>query len=276
MRNRLYLSQPAWLVRLLTLYPVKAERVSARFELVDLIEKLLAKSLRNGDVLVVSSKFVAISEGRIVALDRVRPSAKAKELAKTFRMDRRLCELVLRESDTIVGGIPGFILASHEGLLTPNAGIDKSNIRHGMVVLYPRKPELSAKRIREAIKFDLGVDVAVIICDSRLMPTRRGTVGVSLAAVGLEAIVDLRGKEDLFGNVLRVTSQAIADDLSSSAQLLMGESDEATPMVVIRGLNRSLLRDTMYSSLRFSIPIDEDVYLRSLGYGRLKSGHIHF
>jgi len=250
---------------LLTLYPVKTTRVSARFELADLIVKRLRGRVENGDVLVISSKYVAISEGRIVSLDQVRPSAQAKVLARRFRMDRRLCELIIRESDTIIGGIPGFILASHEGLLTPNSGIDKSNIEHGSVVLYPRRPELSARRVREAVRFELGVEVAVVICDSRLMPTRRGTTGVSLAAVGLEAVLDLRGREDLFGGVLRVTSQAIADDLSSAAQLLMGEADEATPMVVVRGLNRSLLRDTTYSPLRFSIPIDEDVYLRSLG-----------
>jgi coenzyme F420-0:L-glutamate ligase len=179
-------------------------------------------------------------------------------------MDERLCELILRESDLILGGIPGFLLTSHEGLLTPNAGIDKSNVEHGMVALYPRRPESSARRIRDALRFDLGIDIGVVICDSRLMPSRRGTVGVALAAVGFRAIVDVRGKDDLFGNVLRVTSQALADDLSSSAQLLMGESDEATPMVLIRGLDLSLLGDTSYPPLKFSISTGEDVFLRSL------------
>jgi coenzyme F420-0:L-glutamate ligase/coenzyme F420-1:gamma-L-glutamate ligase len=249
---------------LLTLYPVKVARASRRFDLVSLIEKLLGTKLRNGDVLAISSKYVAISEGRIVKLKDVRPTAKAKELALALRMDERLCELVLRESDLILGGIPGFVLASHEGLLTPNAGIDKSNIEHGTVVLYPRRPEASARRIREAIKFDLGLDIGVVICDSRLMPTRRGTVGVALAAAGFRAVKDLRGKSDLFGNVLRVTSQALADDLSSSAQILMGESDEATPMVLIRGLDPGLLEDVSYPASSFSISTDEDVFLRSL------------
>jgi len=233
---------------------------------VPLLEKRVGKILRNGDVLVISSKYVAISEGRTVALISVRPGAKAKELARVHRMDPRLCELILRESDLIIGGIPGFLLTNKEGLLTPNAGIDKSNIEHGKVVLYPRRPETSARRIRDAIKFDLGVNVGVVICDSRLMPTRRGTVGVALAAVGFKAIKDLRGKKDLFGNVLRVTSQAIADDLSSSAQLLMGESDEAVPVVLVRGLDARLLGDTAYPPERFSISMDEDVFLRSLGY----------
>ena len=251
---------------MLSLYPVETPTANTKFELVSLIERLLGPSLENRDALVISSKYVAISEGRTVSLKGVRPSAKAKELSLTYHMDSRLCELVLRESDLLVGGMPGFLLTSRQGLLTPNAGIDKSNIEHGKVVLYPRRPELSARRVRDALRFDLGVDVAVVICDSRLMPTRRGTVGVALAASGLEAIVDLRGKNDLFGNVLRVTSEAIADDLSSSAQLLMGESDEATPIVLVRGLDADLFRDVTYPSLRFSIPMDEDVYLRSLGY----------
>jgi coenzyme F420-0:L-glutamate ligase len=261
---------------LLTLLPVKVERAGGRFGLVDVIERLAGKTLRDGDVLVISSKYVAIAEGRIVRLGGVKVGREAKAMAKQFRMDGRLCELVLRESDAILGGISGFILASHDGLLTPNAGIDKSNVGHGTVVLYPRRPELSAGRIRDALRFDLGVEVAVVICDSRLMPSRRGTVGVSLASAGLEAIVDLRGKKDLFGNVLRVTSQAVADDLSSAAQLLMGESDEATPMVIVRGVDRALLRDEIYPSKKFSIPLDDDVYLRSIGFVKPDSNHIHF
>ena len=85
------------------------------------------------------------------------------------------------------------------------------------------------------------------------MPTRRGTTGVALASSGLEAVVDLRGKEDLFGNILRVTSQAIADDLCSAAQLVMGESDEGAPFVVVRGLAETLITDAQYSTQRFAV-----------------------
>lgn len=159
-----------------------------------------------------------------------------------------------------------------EGLLTPNAGIDKSNIEHGMVVLYPRRPEKPAERIRESMRFDLGVDIAVVVCDSRLTPTRRGTIGVALATSGLESVLDLCGRRDLFGNVLRVTSQAIADDISSSAQLLMGESDDGVPIVLVRGLNRSLFRNRTYAPLKFAISMDECVYMRSLGYADKSAG----
>ncbi len=246
--------------------PVVVRPKNSRFDIVSLIEERLGGRLRDGDILVISSKFVAVSEGRVVRLSSVRAENKAKRLAVKNRMDERLCELVLRESDEIVGGIPGFVLASKDGLLTPNAGIDKSNVKHGSVVLYPRRPELSAWRIREALKFSRGVSVGVVICDSRLSPTRRGTTGVAVASSGIEAVLDMRGRKDLFGNVLKVTSQSVADDLSSAAEILMGESDEATPIVLARGLNRKLLKNAEYGGRKFSIPMDEDVYLRSLHY----------
>ena len=251
---------------MLTLTPVDVRPRSSRFDIVSLIEEKVGGRLRDGDILVISSKFVAVSEGRVVKLGSIRTGQRAKQLAVGNRMDERLCELVLRESDEIVGGIPGFLLASKDGLLTPNAGIDKSNVKHGSVVLYPRRPELSAWRIREALKFSRGISIGVVICDSRLSPTRRGTTGVAVASSGVEAVLDMRGRKDLFGNVLKVTSQSVADDLSSAAEILMGESDEATPIVLVRGLSQKLLRNTEYASRRFSIPMDDDVYLRSLGY----------
>ncbi|MDG7008590.1 MAG: coenzyme F420-0:L-glutamate ligase [Nitrososphaerota archaeon] len=253
---------------MLTLVPVAAPKKSARFDVAELIDEKIGEKLRDGDVVVVSSKFVAISEGRVVELATVHAGGRANELAAEHHMDSRLCELVLRESDEVLGGIPGFILTGKDGLLVPNAGIDKSNIMHGSVVLYPRNPQGSAKRIREALIFSKGVSVGVVICDSRLSPTRRGTTGVAVAASGLEAVLDMRGRSDLFGNVLKVTSQAFADDLSSAAEVLMGESDEATPIVLVRGVGNRVLKDEEYPGRRFAIPTGDDVFLRSLGYSQ--------
>ena len=240
--------------------------MSSTFDIAEFVDQKVGGRLRDGDVLVVSSKFVAVSEGRVVRLRSVKPGKKAEALAASHGMDPRLCELIVRESDEILGGIPGFILTSKDGLLTPNAGIDKSNVKHGSVVLYPRRPESSAWRIRETLKFSRGVKVGVVICDSRLAPTRKGTTGVAVAASGLEAVLDMRGRSDLFGNVLKVTSQALADDLSSAAEVLMGESDEAVPVVLVRGLDGRFLQDVEYPGMKFAIPTEEDVYLRSLGH----------
>jgi len=251
---------------MITLTPVRTERRSSPFGLLDLLDDLVGRSLRDGDVLVASSKFIAISEGRVLSLDSVVPTAYAKELASRFHMSPQLCELIVRESDEVLGGVVGFVLASKDGLLSPNAGIDKSNIEPGRVVLYPRDALESASAIVDAMEFRHGVHVGVVVSDSRLMPTRRGTTGVALAAAGLEAVLDLRGKEDLFGNILKVTSQAIADDLCSAAQLVMGESDEATPFVLVRGVNGGLVgkKDANYSALNFSVRADQCVYMRSL------------
>ena len=220
---------------------------------------------------MISSKFLAISEGRVVELESVNPTSEAVGLASAYRMDDKLCELIIRESDDIVGGIPGFLLASKDGILTPNAGIDKSNIQHGRAVLYPRKPAESARMIREGVKFSKGASVGVVVCDSRLAPTRRGTTGVAVAASGVEAILDLRGKKDLFDNVLKVSAEAFADDLASAAEILMGESDEAVPIVVVTGIGARLDSRSEYSAADFAIPLADCFYMRSLGRSRSDS-----
>ena len=251
---------------MISLSPIKTERRSASFNPLDVLDDLIGKKLRSGDILVVSSKFIAISEGRVLSLSSVVPTDYAEELSSKFSVMPQLCELIIRESDEVLGGVVAFILASKDGLLSPNAGIDRSNIEPGKVVLYPRDPLESASALVAGMEFRRGVRIGVVVSDSRLMPTRRGTTGVALAAAGLEAVLDLRGKEDLFGNILRVTSQAIADDLCSAAQLVMGESDEATPFVLVRGVEKSLIGQSKYSPSNFSVRTDQCVYMRSLGY----------
>jgi coenzyme F420-0:L-glutamate ligase len=248
----------------ITFVPIRTQRKSSSFNLGELVDRVVGPDLRDGDILVVSSKFVAVSEGRVVELATVVPSAQAVAASKKLNIVSELCELVIRESDELVGGVSGFMLTLKEGLLTPNAGIDKSNIEHGKVVLYPRAPAESAATLVDEMRFRRGVEIGVVVSDSRLMPTRKGTVGVALAAAGLEAIVDLRGKPDLFGNVLKVTSQAVADDLCSGAQIVMGEANESVPIVLVRGLETSAGRSYKMSS--FAVDPEQCVYMRSLGY----------
>jgi coenzyme F420-0:L-glutamate ligase / coenzyme F420-1:gamma-L-glutamate ligase len=247
-----------------TFEAVRMARKSHLFNLGELVDAAIGSELRDGDVLVISSKFVAVSEGRVVALGTVCPTDRAVSESKRLNMPPELCELVIRESDGVIGGVSGFVLAIKEGLLTPNAGIDKSNVEGGKVVLYPRDPFGSARALVEEVRFSRGVEIGVVVSDSRLMPTRRGTVGVALAAAGFEAILDDRGKRDLFGNVLKVTSQAIADDVCSGAQVLMGEAAESVPVVVVRGLATDGGQGYPMSS--FAVNPEQCVYMRSLGY----------
>lgn len=253
---------------MLTFMPVSAARQDSAFDLPELLDELVGNEVMDGDVLVISSKFVAVSEGRVVSLSSVKPGSRALELSKRFDVPAELCELIVQESDLIIGGVHGFILSLWNGLLTPNAGIDKSNIEHGKVVLYPKDPRESAARIADAWSKRRRVRIGVVISDSRLTPTRMGTIGVALAAVGVQAIKDLRGHPDLFGNPLKVTRQAIADDLCSGAQLLMGEADEATPVVIVRGLQPPGGEGASFASKDFAVPIEECVYMGSLGYGQ--------
>jgi len=249
---------------MITFLPIRTPKKNAPFNLGQLVDRLVGPELLDGDILVVSSKFVAVSEGRVVDLETVIPSAHAASESRRLNISPELCELVIRESDDVIGGVAGFMLALKEGLLTPNAGIDKSNIEHGKVVLYPRSPLESAMALVDEARFRRGVEIGVVVSDSRLMPTRKGTVGVALAAAGMDAIVDLRGKPDLFGNVLKVTSQAIADDLCSGAQLVMGEADESVPLVLVRGLATNAGKSYKMSS--FAVDPEQCVYMRSLGY----------
>lgn len=236
-------------------------RVPAKKGKFDLFEALKS-DFRDGDILVVSSKFVAMSEGRVVKLDLVVPTAEAKRLAKKYRMDERLAQLVIDESDEIVGGISGFALAMRKGMIAPNAGIDKSNVPKGSVILYPKDPFASAEALRKRF-LENGVKVGIVLADSRLMPTRRGTTGVAIACAGFEPIEDERGKKDLFGNKLRVTFRGVADGLATMGVAVMGESAESTPAAVVRGFEVAWT-DRRLSWRDMAVPAKIDIYLQGM------------
>jgi coenzyme F420-0:L-glutamate ligase len=242
----------------LEIFPVHVPAKRGKFDLFE----ALKFDFRDGDILVMSSKFVAMSEGNVVRLDSVKPGAKAKRLAKKFKMDARLAQLVLDESDEIVGGIAGFALAIRKGMIAPNAGIDKSNVPPGHVILYPKNPFASAEELRKKFA-EAGLRVGVVLADSRLMPTRRGTTGVAIACAGFEPTADERGKKDLFGNKLRVTFRAIADGLASMGVAVMGESAESTPAAVVRGFAVAWT-DRRLSWQDMAVPSKVDIYLQGI------------
>ena len=194
-----------------------------------------------GDVLVIAQKIVSKAEDRFVDVSTVVPSEQAKELAAQTAKDPRFCEVVLSESKRIVRHRENLIIAEHRlGWVMANAGIDHSNVApgdgHERVLLLPVDPDASARAIREELVASYGVPIAVIISDSFGRPFRRGTVGIALGAAGLPAVIDWRGHPDLFGRVLEVTETGFADEIAAAASLVMGQADEAMPMVLVRGL----------------------------------------
>jgi coenzyme F420-0:L-glutamate ligase / coenzyme F420-1:gamma-L-glutamate ligase len=199
---------------------------------------------QTGDVLVLAQKIVSKAEGRYVDVTTVSPSERAVELARELDKDPRFVELVLSESKRVVRHRPGLLIVEHRlGFVMANAGIDHSNLPEQAgaerVLLLPEDPDASARVLQEHLAGACGARLAVIIADSFGRPWRKGTVGIALGAAGLPALIDLRGRPDLFGRALLVTETGFADEIAAAAGLLMGQADEAVPMVLMRGLSWS-------------------------------------
>jgi coenzyme F420-0:L-glutamate ligase / coenzyme F420-1:gamma-L-glutamate ligase len=195
-----------------------------------------------GDVLVVAQKIISKAENRFVDVSTVKPSEEAKRLAAETKKDARFCEVVLSESKRIVRHRENLIIAEHKrGWVMANAGIDHSNVApgdaHERVLLLPVDPDASARALREELMASYGVPLAVIISDSFGRPFRRGTVGIALGSAGLPSVIDWRGHPDLFGRTLEVTETGFADEIAAAASLVMGQANEAMPMVLVRGLS---------------------------------------
>ena len=244
--------------------PIHLEKESSRFDIYDKITKNTQDiTIENYDILVISSKYLSISEGRIKKLDDVIPSQNAIQMAKNFHINPKMMELIIRESDEIFGGLYGFVLTSVHKILAPNAGIDKSNVPKDHVVLYPKHPYESIENLRNKFLINSGKKIGIVLSDSRILPMRKGTVGVALACSGFEPIIDLKGTKDLFGNVLKYTSQNVADCLASIGTLVMGESDASTPVIILRGLKIKFTNKPI-SSESLAIESKFDIYIRGL------------
>jgi len=199
-----------------------------------------AKGLSDGDIIVIAESALATTEGAVVKLSEITPSDKAYELGKRYEIRPELAEVIISESDSIAGGIPGFLLCMKNGTLLPNAGIDDSNAPEGCVVTLPEDPDKSAKEIHDKIFSKTGKETGVLVIDSRTHAMRLGCSGVAIGCYGILAITDERGKKDLFGHELEVTRLAVGDNIASAAELVMGESDECTPVAIVRGLGKYL------------------------------------
>jgi coenzyme F420-0:L-glutamate ligase/coenzyme F420-1:gamma-L-glutamate ligase len=196
--------------------------------------------LEVGDVLVLAQKIVSKAEGRYAYLNGVEPSAEAVELAGQCDKDPRHMQVVLNESREIIRKRPGVVIVEHVlGYVHANAGIDRSNINseddNPRLLLLPENPDRSAAELRSALLASTGVGVNIIINDSAGRAWRNGTVGFAIATAGFEALENRVGEADLYGRPLEVTEVAVADELSAAASFMMGQGDEALPLVLIRG-----------------------------------------
>jgi coenzyme F420-0:L-glutamate ligase/coenzyme F420-1:gamma-L-glutamate ligase len=200
--------------------------------------------LADGDVLVVTQKIVSKAEGRLVAIDPDDPRSH-KQLVEdeAVRIVRRRGDLIITET--------------RHGFVCANSGIDLSNVERGYAALLPVDSDRSARRVREIVRAKLGVNVGVIVSDTFGRPWRRGLTDVAIGVAGVAGVVDLRGSADALGRIMQVTEVAVADEIASAAELVMGKSS-GIPVAVVRGVPPDWLRDSSITEL--VRPPQEDLF----------------
>jgi len=222
--------------------------------------------IEDGDVIAVAQKIFSKAENRIVRLGEIVSSKRAEEIAKKTGKSPKFAELVLRETKRIMKASREVLLVEDKrGLICINAGIDKSNVEgRGNFTLLPENSDESAKKCRLKVKKLTGKNVAVVVCDTYSRPFRRGQVNFAIGVAGINPFKDYRGKEDLFGQILKVKNVAVIDEIAAAAELLMGQAREATPVVVFKGLNNviQLREDRSISELQISS--EEDLFRNAL------------
>jgi coenzyme F420-0:L-glutamate ligase/coenzyme F420-1:gamma-L-glutamate ligase len=190
------------------------------------------------DVLVVTQKIVSKAEGAIVDLTTVTPRPEAIEFGQRWDRDPRQVEVVLREARRVVRMDAGVLITeTPHGFICANGGVDASNVGPGsgsIVTLLPKDPDASAARIRESIRVRFGVDLGVVVSDSFGRPWRWGIVDVAIGVAGIGPLDDLRGTPDADGRIMRSTVRAVADELASAAELVLGKT-AGRPAAIVRG-----------------------------------------
>lgn len=238
--------------------------IKDRDDLAELICQAAEKQgtpIQNGDIIVITHVVVSRSEGKVINLNSVRPSQFAKSVARRTNKDPELVEVILRESKGIIRMRDGkLITETNQGLICANSGIDRSNVSgKDNVALLPENADRSAQRIRRRIKKMTNKDVAVIISDTHGRPLRRGEINIALGVAGIEPLRDRRGEEDLFGYRLKVKRTAIADELSSAAELVIGQANEGIPVAIIRGYSYSKSEDS--KAIELIRPHEKDLFI---------------
>jgi coenzyme F420-0:L-glutamate ligase/coenzyme F420-1:gamma-L-glutamate ligase len=198
--------------------------------------KTLGIRFEDGDILVVKHKVVSKAEGALVELDEIKPSTASRTWAQRYDLDARVSELALRESRRVVRRKRGVLITeTHHGFVCANSGVDVSNVDGGRrALLLPRDPDRSAAKLRNQLRRELGIEMAVIVSDSFGRPWREGLAEVAIGIAGMRPLVDYRGRKDKHGYALRVSVDAVADELACAAGLVCGKL-AGVPAAIIRG-----------------------------------------
>ena len=224
-------------------------------DLSDIILK--SEKLNDGDILVIAQKVISKQEGRLIDLSTVRPSLLAEGISSQYQKNPKIIELILSESKRIVRMKNGILIVeTNQGFICANAGIDESNIEEGFATLLPVNSDVSAQRIRRKILEQSNKNVAVIISDTFGRPFRMGQTNHAIGVSGLNPILDYEGTLDSFNKILRVTAIAIADEMTSASELVMGKSLKC-PFAIIRDYSFDVEEHTVDELIR---PEHEDLF----------------
>jgi coenzyme F420-0:L-glutamate ligase/coenzyme F420-1:gamma-L-glutamate ligase len=231
-------------------------------DLAGLIAAAAPEDLRDGDVLVIAHKVVSKAEGKVRRLEDIEPGERARTLADEHHKDPRLVQAVLDESAEVLRAVEGTLIClTHHGFVCANAGVDQSNAsaEGGELVLLPENPDGSAARLRARLGDALGVRPAVVVADSFGRAWRLGQTDVAIGAAGLVPLDQWIGRPDAFGRDLRVTSIAVADSVASAADLARAK-DSLEPAVLVRGLERYVIREDGPGAAALRRPADQDLF----------------
>jgi len=238
----------------------------------DIVETLMrtmshsSMQFEDGDIIVISHKVLSKAEGRVVRLRGIVPSTRARQIAKTTGKAERFVELVLSETKRVVKATPEVLLVEDKrGIICINAGIDKSNVEgKDSFAMLPLDPGSSAERCRVKIRELTGKKIGIVVCDTYSRPFRRGQVNFAIGIAGITPFRDYRGKGDLFSQTLKVKNTAVVDEVAAAAELVMGQADEATPVVIIRGLSGIVEENGRHSINELHISEVEDLFKNAL------------
>jgi coenzyme F420-0:L-glutamate ligase/coenzyme F420-1:gamma-L-glutamate ligase len=213
--------------------------------------------LMNGDILVIASKVVSISENRIIRGEDVQPSRRAMEIASENGFDPLQVELAIQESVELIRTKGVLITENKNGLVCNFSGVDKSNAPEGSYILLPENPDASAERIHASLVKKTGKKIAVIISDTQGRPWRKGSVNISIGTAGIAPFKYNKGKQDLYGRELKRSTICQADEIAMLVEPLMGQAGEQTPVVIVRGYD---YQDSDETSRDINRPKHEDMF----------------
>jgi coenzyme F420-0:L-glutamate ligase len=244
--------------------PVKTPRIENEQALLPFLLAALPRGLRECDVICVTSKVVALEQGRCIKLSEVVVGEAAQKLpqlpfSKDFKTYPGLAQLILDESERIFQAKYVY-MTIRDAIYIANSGIDLSNVPEGYAVLWPRQPWRWAREFREALRQHFRLqELGIVLTDSHIVPFRKGVLGMAIAWSGIEGVESQVGKPDLYGKPLKYTEKAVADDLATTAILVSGESDEATPFILFEDAP-IVFTDREFKGTEYFVAPKDDLY----------------